>query len=184
MNQVLNVYFGQICPWKKRSFLESRSSFTNFLPLFLAAPFPFGQKLLAIVIHLLLIDDPPPKVHCQWGSWESTGGCSRSCGGGTRTKIRSKTRIEVNTPCSGLATKVEPCNTAKCQGKSQFLLSHIGRLWCTIKKYQKSKQTFFSTSQSWLSMECLVRSWMLKDMWWRNPNHDKTEKSNWSFNNV
>ena len=116
--------------------------------LFYRHLFPFGQKLLAIVIHWLLIDDPPPKVHCQWGSWESTGGCSRSCGGGTRTKIRSKTRIEVNTPCSGLATKVEPCNTAKCQGKSQFLLSHIGRLWCTIKKYRKSKQTFFSTSQS------------------------------------
>ena len=56
-------------------------------------------------------------MYCQWGSWGSAGGCSRTCGGGTRTKVRSKTRTEINTACSGSATKVESCNTAKCQDK-------------------------------------------------------------------
>ena len=106
-----------------------------------------AKKIFAIVIPWIFVDDPPPKVYCQWGSWESAGGCSRTCDGGTRTRIRSKTRTEINTACGGSATKIEECNTAKCQDKYLFQLFHNTILWYNIPKCHESKQDFFSTSE-------------------------------------
>ena len=57
-------------------------------------------------------------VDCQWDLWQ-TGDCSKSCGGGTRTNIRSKIVEEENGGvCIGNATITESCNEdVFCPGK-------------------------------------------------------------------
>ena len=91
---------------------------------------------------MIFLDNPPPKVYCQWGSWGSAE-CSRTCGGGTRTRVRSKTLTEINTACSGSPIKVEPCNTAKCQNKYLLQLFHNTILWCNIPKCHKQNKISF-----------------------------------------
>ena len=56
-------------------------------------------------------------VNCQWGSWES-GTCSKTCGGGTRRKSRSKTVTEQHGGrCEGSSTMDENCNEQHCPSK-------------------------------------------------------------------
>ena len=57
-----------------------------------------------------------PKVQCEWGTWFD-GGCSHTCGGGTKTLFRTKTQIEVGTTCKGENFKQVECNTEECPGK-------------------------------------------------------------------
>ena len=53
-------------------------------------------------------------VNCQWGSWE-TGTCSKTCGGGTRRKSRSKTVTEQHGGrCEGSSAMDENCNEQHC----------------------------------------------------------------------
>ena len=56
------------------------------------------------------------KVQCEWGNWFD-GGCTRTCGGGTKTLFRTKTQIEVGTTCNGENFKQIECNTEECPGK-------------------------------------------------------------------
>ena len=56
-------------------------------------------------------------VNCEWGSWEISL-CSKSCGGGKKTKIRSKTVTEkYNGKCEGSSREEEACNEQHCPGK-------------------------------------------------------------------
>merc|ERR1712046_162209 len=51
-------------------------------------------------------------VNCQWGSWGSYGGCSRTCKGGTKCKYRQKTVNEADGgSCSGSFSYCKSCNT-------------------------------------------------------------------------
>ena len=53
---------------------------------------------------------------CQWSAWTS-GACSQTCGGGQRTKTRTKTVTEKSSgKCYGARSTSEPCNTQKCPG--------------------------------------------------------------------
>ena len=45
--------------------------------------------------------------------------CTKTCGGGIRTRFRLKTKIEAATTCHGEPKLVESCNTAKCDEKSR-----------------------------------------------------------------
>lgn len=67
------------------------------------------------------------EIFCEWGSWryENHGECSKPCGGGIRTKTRSKTINEVGTYCKGDSRQEEPCNIAKCKEKSMVFLCSI-----------------------------------------------------------
>ena len=56
------------------------------------------------------------KVNCQWGAW-ATQTCTKTCGGGSHTKHRTKTVVEANGgTCTGPSTVNETCNTNKCPG--------------------------------------------------------------------
>ena len=56
-------------------------------------------------------------MNCEWSDWQ-VGECSVSCGGGTRTKSRSKSVEEKNGGvCVGDATVQEVCNDKGCPGK-------------------------------------------------------------------
>ena len=57
-------------------------------------------------------------VDCKWGAWRDPGACSKSCGGGTRSKIRVKLVEEKNGgQCIGKSIAFELCNMNSCPGK-------------------------------------------------------------------
>ena len=65
------------------------------------------------------------KVDCQWGAW-TTGTCTKTCGGGSRTKIREKTVVESKFGrCIGSFSLTENCNTNQCPGRQRFFHSPI-----------------------------------------------------------
>jgi len=55
-------------------------------------------------------------VDCVWGSWSYYTACSKSCGGGWKTKTRPKNITEQNggLPCSGQGRIKTACKTQKC----------------------------------------------------------------------
>ena len=60
-------------------------------------------------------------VNCQWGGWSQYSTCSKSCGGGTQAKSRSKTVEEkYGGKCSNSYNKTRACNTQNCPGNFLF----------------------------------------------------------------
>lgn len=60
-------------------------------------------------------------INCQWNSWTFTDSCSKSCNGGTRTKVRTKLIPETNGGiCSGESYETEKCNTQDCPGAKLY----------------------------------------------------------------
>ncbi|KAK7478706.1 hypothetical protein BaRGS_00030091, partial [Batillaria attramentaria] len=56
-------------------------------------------------------------VNGGWSSWGPWGTCSKSCGGGTRTRDRKCTNLPPicgGSNCSGSAWQTQPCNTQTC----------------------------------------------------------------------
>ena len=54
-------------------------------------------------------------VDCQWSNWAQYSSCSKSCGGGTKTRQRQKTVQESNGgTCNGSNESTESCNVQKC----------------------------------------------------------------------
>jgi hypothetical protein len=53
-------------------------------------------------------------IDCEWSDWQ-IGECSKTCGGGSRSKSRTKKIEESNGGvCGGDATIQEDCNTQEC----------------------------------------------------------------------
>ena len=53
-------------------------------------------------------------VNCEWNHWIN-GECSETCGGGTRTRFRTKKLEEkFGGICLENATHIEECNTQSC----------------------------------------------------------------------
>ena len=65
-------------------------------------------------------------IHCVWDHWE-IGECSKTCGTGTRTNIRTKLIEEQNGgTCSGDPAEFEACNTMDCPtGTFQYIYIYI-----------------------------------------------------------
>ena len=62
-------------------------------------------------------------VNCQWGGWSQYSTCSKSCGGGTQAKSRSKkVKEKYGGKCSNLYKETRACNTQNCPGN--FLLQN------------------------------------------------------------
>ena len=56
-------------------------------------------------------------VDCTWAAWNSWSACNQPCGGGTRTKSRTKSVAEAyGGTCSGALTDTEVCNSQECPG--------------------------------------------------------------------
>ena len=67
------------------------------------------------------------EVDCIWGLWKSWSACTKSCGGGTRTKNRTKSITEAyGGTCLGNWTETQECNEQNCPGK--FLLLSLTKL--------------------------------------------------------
>ena len=56
-------------------------------------------------------------VDCTWAPWYSWSACNKSCGGGSRTKVRTKSVVEAHGgTCSGALIDTEACNSQECPG--------------------------------------------------------------------
>ena len=56
-------------------------------------------------------------IYCEWNEWES-GACSKECGGGIRTQVRTKKVEEAHGgTCEGEHLLREPCNQHECPSK-------------------------------------------------------------------
>ena len=61
-------------------------------------------------------------VNCVWGVWNQWGGCSKNCGGGQRSRSRTKIIPQSNGgSCPGSGSENRPCNTQKCESKCCML---------------------------------------------------------------
>ena len=61
-----------------------------------------------------------PPADCEWNEWQ-IGQCSTTCGGGSRTKSRTKkTQEENGAVCEGDASMEEQCNTDPCPINCQW----------------------------------------------------------------
>ena len=72
-------------------------------------------------------------VNGDWGAWASWSGCSRTCGGGYRSRTQecnSPLPANRGTYCSGSSSDTQSCNTAICVGKNTVVLR-----WCS-KQYR------------------------------------------------
>ena len=62
-----------------------------------------------------------------WGMWSPISECSRTCGGGTKTRHRacdSPAASNGGVPCPGDVEEAHPCNTVPCPGMcNQSILS-------------------------------------------------------------
>ena len=66
---------------------------------------------VCVCVYVLVIT-----VNCQWSAW-SVGGCSKTCGGGRRTRSRTKFFTEGHGgTCSGQFSRTQSCNNQRCPG--------------------------------------------------------------------
>ena len=72
----------------------------------------------------------PPKQECNqqqcpyWTEWSEWTDCSKSCGGGDRSKVRQCTvplSARSSLPCPGPVNASETCNVNPCPGMSFYL---------------------------------------------------------------
>ena len=54
----------------------------------------------------------------DWGEYGGYGGCSRTCGGGTKTRTRPC--LPPGSVCVGSSTEVVECNKGPCAGKCRI----------------------------------------------------------------
>jgi hypothetical protein len=58
---------------------------------------------------------PPPKVNGKWGAWGPWATCSKTCGGGKRTRHRKKSNpAHGGSPATGPSSDTGDCNTKPC----------------------------------------------------------------------
>ena len=62
-------------------------------------------------------------VNCKWGPYETWSSCSKTCGGGYKSRSRQVDTPASNEgqPCKGDVTQIEACNTQICN-KGKYLI--------------------------------------------------------------
>ena len=62
---------------------------------------------------------------CVWGPWSTWLPCSKSCGGGTESRSRTKTKAERNGGnCLESRWDTKTCNTQSCAGNQHTVPSN------------------------------------------------------------
>ena len=66
-----------------------------------------------------------PITHCVWSQWAQFGQCSKTCGGGWKTRSRTVKEQAQNggQPCHGQQQEIADCNTNGCPGMTTFFLT-------------------------------------------------------------
>ena len=59
----------------------------------------------------------------DWGEYGDYGGCSKTCGGGTKTRTRPC--LPPGSVCVGDSTEVVECNKEPCAGKCRIFILYI-----------------------------------------------------------
>ena len=60
---------------------------------------------------------------CKWGPWDAWKLCTKTCGGGSRTKMRKIVQLAVygGEQCNGSNIETEICNEQICPGRNEFV---------------------------------------------------------------
>ena len=67
-------------------------------------------------------------VDCVWSTFGNWSECSKSCGEGEKTSVRTILQQPLfgGTQCEGNATKSEICNDTPCPGRRYLISSYLG----------------------------------------------------------
>ena len=83
---------------------------------------PFGVMVLFfLLLNIILVDG-------SWGQWSPWSQCTRSCDGGTHTRVRlcdSPAPRNGGLDCVGPSVEVEDCNSSPCKGKNSKALNEL-----------------------------------------------------------
>ena len=69
-------------------------------------------------------------VDCVWNEFGEWSACTKTCGGGKRSRTRT-IKIEASNggrKCNGLTREEENCNTLGCKGNHSICLFHVSNL--------------------------------------------------------
>uniref|UniRef100_A0A3Q2PJN0 Uncharacterized protein n=1 Tax=Fundulus heteroclitus TaxID=8078 RepID=A0A3Q2PJN0_FUNHE len=75
----------------------------------------------------------------NWGLWQPWGGCSASCGGGERTRVRlcnSPSPSNGGRPCPGDPTQLSRCNSHACPGNDMIAKLVIKIYFCIARIFK------------------------------------------------
>ena len=73
-----------------------------------------------VILHIILIAISLAVAAVpSWGPWSEWSGCSHTCGGGKRLRLRSCLDGDF---CKGNSTDYDECNTQECPSSKQNLL--------------------------------------------------------------
>lgn len=103
---------GKPCPGKSDLMEENSSS-------------PFRTRRLCKYDYVPLC---PPTVDGNWSEWSFWEECSRSCGQGNRTRVRTCSNPPAQhggRPCEGKAVEVIMCSVRPCPGEEEDLVAHV-----------------------------------------------------------
>ena len=65
-------------------------------------------------------------VNCEWERWGAFSSCTKTCGGGTMYRTRSKSREEeFGGTCTGKSREEKTCNNQDCPGKTFTSSIHL-----------------------------------------------------------
>ena len=72
-------------------------------------------------MYLTLLSEIP--ADCKWGPWDAWSLCTKTCGGGSRTKSRKVVQIAVygGNQCNESNIETETCNEQICPGRNEFV---------------------------------------------------------------
>ena len=102
---------GHVCVAKGKSISHSQAYlFAWIYNIWLLSIQPIMFSLQ--IIHIVISED------CEWNAW-NVNGCSKSCGGGTLVKKRTKKKNETHGgKCEGKYEEKEECCTDDCPGNN------------------------------------------------------------------
>ena len=77
-----------------------------------------GSTYITVRYFILTLTYPVYVVDCKWGDYSEWSSCSQTCGGGEKSRTRSKETQAENggSPCTGDETDKQSCNPDACPG--------------------------------------------------------------------
>ena len=91
-------------------------------------------------------------MNCQWSDWSLHGHCTKTCGGGTQTWVRTELMKASNggNPCQGSNIRSDPCNVQPCVVNCQ---------WSDWSLHGHCTKTCGGGTQAWTRTELVKASY-------------------------
>lgn len=100
---------------------------------------PFGiMVLFSLLLNIILVDG-------SWGQWSPWSQCSRSCDGGTRSRVKlcdDPPPRNGGLSCFGIRFEPEDCNSFPCKGKNSKAMNELPRFLLLVIYYDEETKPF------------------------------------------